>query len=605
MATRKRLPVNPSADHLRKQAKRLARSAAIPLHEAQHQLAGDYGAKHWAELMKIVGTMQPGADFEALPAAANENDISRVREMLARGEFTHHDLDLGLARAVLRFAEREPIARLLLEHGADPDGQYGADYGPIVLATGEALDVAGLTFLLEAGCDAKAPPVATKYGDQCALSAWLGSYLRGRNVDKRRGIDLLLQHGAFVPVEVTAVILAMHRDDSDALGRELDLEPTLVVRAFERLPYVDLAGGTLLHYACELGASACLRGLLERGAKVNALTRTGLTPIACAARGGSPDDVRWLLDRGAHGWLADDARTTPAQHAVAAVANPHRETNARLLSEIAFDDDAFRRAVELVDRGHVEALRELLRAEPHLVRARVQSDSAITRGYFERPTLLHFVACNPNRGDHMPPRIVESARAILDAGAEVDATTGHALGGTTLALVASSGPAHTDALVRSLVELLVERGADPSVGLRAAMLHRFAETVRLLHSLGARPTAVSSAGLDDVPALRAILAAGIDDEERLHAGWAAAMNGAVDALDVLIDSGLDVDARLPRPFAPTMLHEAAIHNEHAACEHLVARGADRTIRDTQFEGAAADWARHAGHAELADWLATL
>jgi hypothetical protein len=603
MATRKRLPVNPSIEFLRKQAKRLARSEAIALSQAQHRIANDHGAKHWAELVKMVETMQTGRDFEALPAAANANDLARVREVLASGELTQHDLDRALGRAVLRFTEREAIARLLVDHGADPDGQYGAGYGPIVLGTGEALDLGGLEFLIEVGCDVTAPPVATKYGEACALSAWLGTYLRGRNETKRRGIDLLLHRGAYVPPEVTPPILAVHRDDAEALGRELDADPALLERRREGWPHVELAGGALLHYACELGASACVRLVLDRGADVNARTPAGLTPIACAARGGSPDDVRLLLDRGALGWLDDGAGKRPADHARGAISNPHREDNARLLSEIGFGDDAFRNALELIDRGEVEALRALLATEPHVATARLDDDSAITRGYFHRPTLLHFIANNPNRSEHMPPRIVESAGAILDAGAEVDASTEHERGGTTLALVASSEPAHVDGLVRPLLHLLVARGAAPSAGLDAATLHRYPDTVRALHELGARPTAVSAAGLGDLAALRAILAAGVIADDLLRAGWAAAMNGAAAAIDLLADAGLDVNARLPRPFSPTMLHEAAIHNHRATCERLLARGADRTIRDTQYDGTPSGWARHAGHLELAAWLA--
>ena len=41
---RKRLPVNPSLEHLQKQAKRLAKqNPALKLAEAQHQIARDYG----------------------------------------------------------------------------------------------------------------------------------------------------------------------------------------------------------------------------------------------------------------------------------------------------------------------------------------------------------------------------------------------------------------------------------------------------------------------------------------------------------------------------------------------------------------------------------
>jgi hypothetical protein len=467
---RKRLPLRPSAEHLRKQAKRLARERAIPLAEAQHALARDYGAPHWAALMRVVEAMQQEV---AVPTA---------------------------------------------------------------------------------------------------------------------------------PTDAAPALAAIRGDDAAALTAALERDPALVSRVFASLPSSDLTGATLLHVAAERGASACLRLLLERGAAPNARSRAGLIPIACAARGGSPDDVRLLLDHGAYGWLADLAGQSPADHARAATANPHAAASAALLSEVSFDDELFRDAVTLIDRGDVEALAALLAAHPRLVTARVEGDSAITRGYFHRPTLLHFVARNPSDQPHMPPRIVEAARAILDAGAAVDASTGHVLGGTTLALVASSGPAHTDGLVHPLVELLVERGADPAEGLPAAIVHRFVDTTRLLHQLGAARTAISAAGVGDLDALRALLAAGISEDQRLRAGWAAAMNDQPAAIDALVAAGLDVNQRLPRPFAPTLLHEAALNGQRAACERLRAHGADVTLRDTQFDGTPSGWARHAGHTELADWL---
>jgi len=35
---------------------------------------------------------------------------------------------------------------------------------------------------------------------------------------------------------------------------------------------------------------------------------------------------------------------------------------------------------------------------------------------------------------------------------------------------------------------------------------------------------------------------------------------------------------------------------------LVGRGARKDLKDVLFEGTAADWARHAGHTELAEYL---
>ncbi len=279
-ASRKRLPINPSAEHLRKQAKRLAASRAITLAEAQRDLARDYGCDAWAELMHMVETMSRGADtlhgghpaMEELPAAANRNDLARVRSLLAQGGFTQHDLDLALARAVLAFAKRREIAELLVEHGADPDGQYGANYGPIVLVTGECLDPDGLAFLLRHGADVSFPPLPSKYGPTSPMIATLGTYDRGANERKHRCIDLLLAHGAPLPHGITAEMLAIHRGDAADLAGLLDRDPDLVHRRFPEMPYgnIRLAGGTLLHLAVEFGELDCVELLLARGADINA-----------------------------------------------------------------------------------------------------------------------------------------------------------------------------------------------------------------------------------------------------------------------------------------------------------------------------------------------
>jgi hypothetical protein len=168
--------------------------------------------------------------------------------------------------------------------------------------------------------------------------------------------------------------------------------------------------------------------------------------------------------------------------------------------------------------------------------------------------------------------------------------------------VASSGPAHADGLVTPMLELLVSRGARPGDGLAAAILHRLVEATRTLIRLGASHTLLSAAGLGELNDLRRLLQASPTTDELLRAGWSAAMNGQAAALEVLIDAGLDPNARLPRPFEPVMLHEAAWHDERAACEVLLARGADATIRDTQYNSTPAGWAQHAGHAALAEFL---
>jgi ATP-dependent Lon protease len=51
---RKRLPENPSAENLRKQAKQLAKDEGLQLAAAQRRLANEYGFQNWAALMDAV-----------------------------------------------------------------------------------------------------------------------------------------------------------------------------------------------------------------------------------------------------------------------------------------------------------------------------------------------------------------------------------------------------------------------------------------------------------------------------------------------------------------------------------------------------------------------
>ena len=276
---RKRLPVKPSEENLKKQAKRRAKLENIQLAQAQHLIATDYGSRNWAELMHVVEVMLRGADqlsfvqakMEPLVEAANRKDIAAVRAILDAGPFTQHDLDKALARSVLAYGERGQIAKLLIDHGADPDGQYGSDYGPIVFVTGECLDPDGLQFLIDHGADVSFEPIDTKYGKQCPLSHTLGTYLRGRNDRKHRIIDLLLSHGAVVPAEVTPAVLAIHRGDAKTLADLLDKEPAMLRQRFATMPYgnINLAGATLLHCAVEFGEIECLDVLFERYADIN------------------------------------------------------------------------------------------------------------------------------------------------------------------------------------------------------------------------------------------------------------------------------------------------------------------------------------------------
>lgn len=348
---RKPLPVNPSLEHLQKQAKRrVKQSPSLSLAAAQHQLAQEYGCKNWAELALMIKTMAhrqdpalpPGERYAPLPKAARARDFEQLRRLLEDGAYTPNNLDQSLAHVlwygdISTWPARKTAADLLLEYGADPDGQYGSGgYGPIVFGTGECIQPEGLLYLIEAGADVSFPPIQTKYGWQCPLSYILGTYGRGPNDRKHRYLDILLAHQPFIPPNVTPPVLAIHRGDARLLGELVDREPALLARHFPDLPYGNIAlrGATLLHCAVEFGENECVETLLRRGADRNASADLidgvgGQTPIFHAIH--SDFSTLQLLTR---------ASTSPLDLSIRATFRRHGEIQSTPVTALEFAEQS-------------------------------------------------------------------------------------------------------------------------------------------------------------------------------------------------------------------------------------------------------------------------
>ena len=162
--------------------------------------------------------------------------------------------------------------------------------------------------------------------------------------------------------------------------------------------------------------------------------------------------------------------------------------------------------------------------------------------------------------------------------------------------------------------LLIARGADPdSIGdhpafagrtaYQAAVEHGHTEVVALLAAAGADTSSVDERtvlvgrllagdGSVDRAAARALLPT---EPGLLHT---AAELGRTDAARLLVGLGWDVNAVR----RTTPLHEAAMRDDRALVEVLLALGADPTIHDTAHDSPPAGWARYFGHEELADLL---
>jgi hypothetical protein len=131
------LPERPSAEYLRKYAKRLARDRALRLAEAQRLVARDYGFATWAELLHEVDRMSgteavAGASVPPLLAAVRRGDVAAVRALLASGE--NPQRGDGRETPLHAAARRGPLALVeaLIEGGAlewqtDRDGRTPLD----------------------------------------------------------------------------------------------------------------------------------------------------------------------------------------------------------------------------------------------------------------------------------------------------------------------------------------------------------------------------------------------------------------------------------------------------------------------------------------------
>ena len=292
----KKLPRDPSVEHLRRQAKSLHKAhqrglapaiqriaavfqdKSIKLTDAQHVVAVEYGFPSWPKLTAHVRSVTgDAADWhrdlnDNLPKAANDGDLPRLKQLVAQGDYTQHDLDLALARC-WGWGERDALAlemaEFLIASGADPNGEYGGNYGPILIAACEGCNIQAIRFLLEHGADPNADPDrSTKYANHnTPMRMLLGTYVRVGADRRRDAIDLLLERGATRPADVDDLAFAIFRDDADELRRLIDAEPRRIARRLNNFDYgnIKLEGATYLHQAVEYQAIRCVDELCARG----------------------------------------------------------------------------------------------------------------------------------------------------------------------------------------------------------------------------------------------------------------------------------------------------------------------------------------------------
>jgi ankyrin repeat protein len=283
---------------------------------------------------------------------------------------------------------------------------------------------------------------------------------------------------------------------------------------------------------------------------------------------------------------------------------------------------AFSRAVEAIVSGDETGLAALLRDHPGLVRERA--------AYVHRATLLHYVGANGVEVQRSPKNAPAIARMLLEAGAEADALASiYGERDTTLCMTVTSVHPYLAGVQASLVDVLIDYGAkvdgvdDDGSPLGCALLFGYTEAAERLVLRGARvDNLIYAAGVGRTDVVRQMMGSGTgtdrivrrtdglagrfsfpvarDADAREMALIVAAMHGRLPAVRALLEHGIDVNAT---PYCrQSALHYAAGLGRSSVVEELLARGADASMVDTQMNKTPAEWAREAGHTDIANRL---
>jgi hypothetical protein len=332
--------------------------------------------------------------------------------------------------------------------------------------------------------------------------------------------------------------------------------------------------------------------------------------------------------------VAVSAPTPPAPVLRAAVAVPDEVISPALMQQ----------AVTAVCTGDAQTLRTLLHDHPGLARARVQDDTGHYSGYFHHATLLHHVSGNP-LPEKIPDNVVEIARMLLAAGAEVDAHTDGGPsqptdpGSTTLGLLVSCGPA-MHAHIQELADVLVAAGANVDDGkggvLGVALQYSSWDGVSALLRHGVSLDLLFASGVGDLARVqsfftpqgalkpKAVFLGGYPQlphgPSESQGGYATWPHGADDAqseqlaealvfatsmkenphrMDVvrfLLEHGAQPKMTV---YGQTALHNAAWIGDVALCRLLLEGGADAAVTDQRYKANPAAWADYNHHPECA------
>src|SRR5579859_4534725 len=269
------------------------------------------------------------------------------------------------------------------------------------------------------------------------------------------------------------------------------------------------------------------------------------------------------------------------------------------VEELARENTAvsnFETAVDAIVSGDAARLKRLLSENPELVRMRSTRE--------HRSTLLHYVSANgvEDFRQKSPMNIVEIAKLLLDAGADVDAGSDAYSGrSTTLGLTATSIHPENAGVQIPLLELLIDRGAaidapDGGSAVVGCLCNGRGPAAEYLARRGARLDLDGAAGTGRLDVVQSFFKhdgslkpPATEKQMTDGLGWACEF-GHTAVVDFLLRKGVKVDAKLRR--GETALHWAAFSAHRYAVKLLLEHGAPVDVIDKTFQSAPLGWALH-------------
>ena len=256
-------------------------------------------------------------------------------------------------------------------------------------------------------------------------------------------------------------------------------------------------------------------------------------------------------------------------------------------------DAQFETAVDAVTRGDIETLTFLLRADPDLVRARSSRE--------HHATLLHYAGANgvENERQRTPANIVDVAKLLLDAGADIRSMADMYGGSDTFGLVATSIHPILAGVQEPLMEFLLRRGATfDGRTINACLANGRGKTAAWLAArLGDDALDLeAAAGVGRLDLVRKRFGQSTDAQKLGGLAWACEY-GHTGVAVFLVEYGVPIDARLP-PHGETGLHWAAYEGHLDTVNALLSRAAPLDVKDAAFDGTPLDWALHGGHDDV-------